>query len=269
MIHIDGQSAGISWPAVIGGAFVTTALSLTLLSLGAGLGLSAISPWTNSGASASAIGAAAIIWLITTQVISSSMGGYLTGRLRERWVTIHANEVYFRDTAHGFLVWAVAIVVTASFLASAGAIMVGGNTQTGVISQGTGPGLDPAAYFVDTLFRSNEPLPGQRDALLHAEVGLILANSMRQKAISPADMTYVTQLIAANTGITKVEAESRLSEVFVRAQATAETMRKAGSYVLLWLFIALLCGAFCASYAATLGGKQRDNIEAVLHDFKN
>src|ERR1035438_2245343 len=102
------HSAGVSWPAVMGGAFVTAALSLILLSLGTGLGLSSISPWANSGASASTIGTAAIVWVIMMQLIASAMGGYLAGRLRTKWVSIHSDEVYFRDTAHGFLAWAVA-----------------------------------------------------------------------------------------------------------------------------------------------------------------
>jgi len=99
--------SGVSWAAVIAGAFVTAALSVILLALGTGLGLSSISPWSNVGASASAV-VGGIVWLIAMQIIASAMGGYLAGRLRTKWATIHTHEVYFRDTAHGFLVWAVA-----------------------------------------------------------------------------------------------------------------------------------------------------------------
>src|ERR1035437_545242 len=102
-VRNEAHSSGVSWAAVIGGAFVAAALSLILLALGAGLGLSSVSPWSNVGASASTISTAAIAWLILMQVISSSMGGYLAGRLRTKWANIHTNEVYFRDTAHGFL----------------------------------------------------------------------------------------------------------------------------------------------------------------------
>src|ERR1035438_10481795 len=130
------HSVGVSWPAVMGGAFVTAALSLILLSLGTGLGLSSISPWTNTGASASTIGAAAIVWVIMMQLIASAMGGYLAGRLRTKWVSIHSDEVYFRDTAHGFLAWAVAVVITAAFLASAAASMAGGAMQAGAPATG-------------------------------------------------------------------------------------------------------------------------------------
>src|SRR5580704_5040642 len=113
----EAHSSGVSWGAVIGGAFVAAAVSLIMLALGAGFGLSAVSPWSNVGASA--IGAAAIVWLIVNEAISCALGGYLAGRLRTKWVSVHTDEVYFRDTANGFLVWAVAVVMTVTFLASA------------------------------------------------------------------------------------------------------------------------------------------------------
>src|SRR5277367_5499819 len=117
----DSNSSGVSWGAVIAGAFVAAALSLALLALGAGIGFSAVSPWANVGASATAIGWTAIFWIVLMQIISSSLGGYLAGRLRTKWARVHTHEVYFRDTAHGFLVWAVGLVIAAAFLASAAA----------------------------------------------------------------------------------------------------------------------------------------------------
>jgi hypothetical protein len=123
--------------AVIAGAFVAAALWLILLALGTGLGLSSVSPWSNVGASASTINSAAIVWLIIIEIVASAMGGYLAGRLRTRWATIHTDEVYFRDTAHGFLVWAVGLVITASFLASAATSMVGSAGQVRATSFST------------------------------------------------------------------------------------------------------------------------------------
>src|SRR5665213_1843130 len=124
-INKEAHSSGVSWGAVIGGAFVAAATYLILLALGAGFGLSAISPWSNAGASASTVGAAAIVWLIVIEILASALGGYLTGRLRTKWALIHTDEVYFRDTANGFLAWAVALVISVSLLGSAGASMVG------------------------------------------------------------------------------------------------------------------------------------------------
>src|SRR6202167_5714050 len=148
----EAHSSGVSWAAVIAGAFVAAALSLILLALGTGMGLSSVSPWSNTGASASTIGKAGIVWLIIIQIIASAMGGYLAGRLRTKWATIHTDEVYFRDTAHGFLVWAVGLVVTASFLASAATAMIGGAAQGATaasVSNGQegARGNDPNAYF--------------------------------------------------------------------------------------------------------------------------
>jgi hypothetical protein len=98
----EAYATGVSWAAVVGGAFVAAALSLILLSLGTGLGFSAVSPWSNSGVSVSAIGRGAIVWLILTQIVAAALGGYLGGRLRTKWAGVHTDEVYFRDTAHGF-----------------------------------------------------------------------------------------------------------------------------------------------------------------------
>src|SRR6202049_237472 len=97
-VNNEANSSGVSWAAVIGGGFVTAALSLILLALGTGLGLSSVSPWSNVGVSTSAIGTAAIVWLIFMQIVSSSMGGYLAGRLRTKWANIHTDARYFRHS---------------------------------------------------------------------------------------------------------------------------------------------------------------------------
>src|ERR1022692_4870646 len=47
------ESPAVSWAAVVAGAIATAALTLVLLAFGAGMGFSAISPWGNSGVSAS------------------------------------------------------------------------------------------------------------------------------------------------------------------------------------------------------------------------
>src|SRR6202166_3417545 len=171
----EARASGVSWPAVIAGAFVAAALSLILLALGAGLGFSSVSIWSNVGASASTIGIAAVLWLIVMQIISSSMGGYLAGRLRTKWANIHTDEVYFRDTAHGFLAWAVAFVITAAFLASAATYMVGGPASSaagvaGVVTGARADGreVDANDYFVDTLFRSESVKPDLTSALVHS-----------------------------------------------------------------------------------------------------
>jgi hypothetical protein len=261
----ESHSSGVSWAAVIGGAFVTAALSLILLALGAGFGFSSVSPWSNVGASASTVGTAAIIWLILMQVMSSSMGGYLAGRLRTKWADIHTDEVYFRDTAHGFLAWAVALVITAAFLASAATSMMGAAAQLSATASSAGAEreLSPNEYFVDALFRSESARPASNGASVHAEAGRILANALRQGNVPPADKSYLAQLVASNAGLSKTDAEKRVSDVFAEAQQAADTARKTIAHSLLWTFLALLIGAFCASFAATIGGRQRDHVVMV------
>jgi hypothetical protein len=262
--HVN--SAGVSWPAVMGGAFVTAAISLILLSLGTGLGLSSISPWTNTGVSASTIGTAAIVWVIMMQLIASAMGGYLAGRLRTKWVSIHSDEVYFRDTAHGFLAWAVAVVITAAFLASAAASMAGGAMQAGAPATATGAAAmanDADAYFVDMLLRSDHPSTAGNDSLVRAEFGRIFAHALLHNDLPAADQSYLAQLVSARTGLNPADADKRVSDVVAQARQAADTARKAAAHLSLWIFVALLVGAFSASLSATFGGSQRDHVVVV------
>lgn len=264
----DSNSSGISWAAVIAGAFVAAALSLILLALGTGIGFSAVSPWTNSGASASTIGAGAIIWLVLMQIIASSMGGYLAGRLRTKWVNVHTHEVYFRDTAHGFLVWAVGLVITAAFLASAAGSMAGAARRGNEAAETSGPAqsrgnFGPNAYFLDELLRPNSPSTNQDNAAVRAEVEVIFANALREGNMPPADKTYLSQVVAARTGISEPEAEKRVDDVSAEARLAADKARKAIAHAMYWTFLALLIGAFCASFAATIGGDQRDHVPVI------
>ncbi len=259
----ESYSSGVSWAAVIGGAFVSASLALILLSLGTGLGFSAISPWSNVGASASTVGKGAIAWLILTQILASAMGGYLAGRLRTKWADVHTDEVYFRDTAHGFLVWAVGLVITASLLATAATSLAGGPARrdaTGSTAAAETGMFNPSAYFVDTLLRSNGSVVSGNEIAVRGEVDRIFGHALSQGSIPPTDTTYLAQLVAARTGLSQTDAERRVSDVFGEAQQSAERARKALAHFSLWLFVALLSGAFCASYAGTIGGKQRDHV---------
>jgi hypothetical protein len=267
----EANASGVSWAAVIAGASVAAALSLAMVALGVGLGLSSVSPWSNIGASASTVGTASILWLIFVQIVASAMGGYLAGRLRTKWAMIHTDEVFFRDTAHGFLVWAVGLVITASMLASAAVNLAGGSThgESTEMSVASGDGsadnggLGAEAYFVDRLLRSEGATPTVNDALVRAEIGRILANGLRMTAMPAADQEYVATVVAARTGLSQPAAEKRVSDVLADARQAADLARKAVAHALIWIFIALLIGAFCASYSATIGGRQRDHVKLV------
>jgi hypothetical protein len=261
----EAHSSGVSWGAVIGGAFVTAALSLILLALGAGFGLSAVSPWANAGLSAATVGGGAIVWLIFLEIVASCLGGYLTGRLRTKWALIHSDEVYFRDTANGFLSWAVALVISVTFLASAAASMVGRAAQLGLAETAarTAGATDPNAYFVDELFRPEHAGAESGDLLARAEAGRILAKALRENQMRASDENYLSRLISARTGISQVDAQERVVDVFAAARQAEDTVRKVTAHSLLWFFLALLMGAFGASYAATIGGRQRDHVQTV------
>jgi hypothetical protein len=113
-----------SWGAILAGAIVAVSVSLLLLTLGTGLGFAFMSPWPDRGISAGGFTIAGVIWLIVAQWLSAAIGGYIAGRLRQRWLVTHTHEVLFRDTAHGLVTWAVATLIVA-FIASVAAAIGG------------------------------------------------------------------------------------------------------------------------------------------------
>jgi hypothetical protein len=246
-------NSAVSWGAIAAGAAAAASLSLILLILGVGLGLSSVSPWARDGVSATTFGVSTILWLTLTQLLASAMGGYLAGRLRTKWTEVHTDEVYFRDTAHGFLAWAVASLATAALLTSvigsilgggvqAGASMVGGVAGTASTAIGgaaatsrMGQGSDggPMGYFVDSLFRRDAAAPGTgtagsptgTDAAERAttkdsaEVSRIFMNVSRTEPLPPEDVRYVGQIVAQRTGLPQQDAEKRVTDVYAKAQA--------------------------------------------------
>lgn len=168
------NGSGVSWGAIFAGASAAAALAFILVILGFGLGLSSISPWSGEGLTARTIGYSTAAWLLFTQIAASAIGGFLAGRLRVKWAGLHTREVYFRDTAHGLLAWAVASLVTAALLGSAIGNVISGGTRTlgaagGVLGSGSavagvaagqeggssGGALADrfSGYFIDSLLR--------------------------------------------------------------------------------------------------------------------
>ena len=281
--HASSETA-VSWAAIFAGAAAAAALSLVLLILGTGLGLSSVSPWSGSGAQATTLGISAILWITVTQIIASGMGGYIAGRLRHKWAGVEGDEVYFRDTAHGFLAWAVSSLVTAAFLASAIASIVSGAAQatagaakTIVQSAGGAAGMVEKAavgsggleYAVESLFRKPAGAANveQTNTAQLAESSRIFVSALAAGTMDPEDLRYIAQLVVQRTGLAQPDAELRVGGAFARIQTNlknaeqsareaADKARKASVYSALWLFISLLIGAFTASFAATLGGRQ-------------
>jgi hypothetical protein len=281
-----GTSA-VSWPAIIGGAVAAASISIVLLLVGAGLGLASVSPWPGMGSSATTFTIVGAIWLIIVQWLSAAVGGYITGRLRTPWVGHHTHEVFFRDTANGFLMWALATLLGAMIVTSALGSLAGGvgRAATSVAAstaQGAAQGAasnpsTPSAvsgwmdYGVDRLFRTASPSaqPGAGAAEARTEATRILANSLRTGEMPPADRTYLAQLVAARTGISQADAEKRVDEMVNDAKATADkaraaadTARKAASATSLFAALSMVIGAFIAAAAAAYGGAGRDDATA-------
>ena len=245
------HDAAVSWGAIVAGAAAAAALSLVLLVLGTGLGLSSVSPWARDGVSAATFGVSTILWVTFTQIAASGMGGYLAGRLRTKWASVHSDEAYFRDTAHGFLAWAVASLATAALLTSvigsivSGGVQAGASVAAGAATAGTAAaigadkGADEAGpamnYFVDTLFRKdmNAPAattpatmasgttaaPGERASIASSsEVARIFMNTLRTGALPSDDVRYVGQIVAQRTGLAQPDAEKRVADTYARMQ---------------------------------------------------
>ena len=269
-VYADGTSTSqtaVSWPAIFAGAAAAAALSLILLILGVGLGLSSVSPWSGNGVSAETFGISTIIWLTLTQALASGFGGYLAGRLRIKWTSLHGDEVYFRDTAHGLLAWAVATLVTAAVLGSAITSVVGGGFKAGAsLASGVGSTVATAAsagaagagsemaksgdggnsmgYFVDSLFRKpdaaatpnadgsgslllSSSAAGQLPAQWAGEVSRILANSIENGSLAPEDQHYLGTLVAQRAGISQQDAEKRVTDTFNKVQAKLQDAKNA------------------------------------------
>jgi hypothetical protein len=259
----------VSWGAIFAGAAAAAALSLILLLLGTGLGFSAVSPWSHEGISATTWGVSTIVWITLTSLIASGIGGYIAGRLRARWVATHSDEVFFRDTAHGFLAWAVATLITAGVLTSVVSSVVEGTIQTGAAVAGSAVTGGAAAiatsatagdatsendksmpYFLDYLFRKNVTAVAPTDAAnppttaainsndpkakgeVQAEIARIFVNAISTGKLPPADVTYAGELLVPYAGLSQQDAEKRITTTFDLIQTKlrdAETAAKAAA----------------------------------------
>ncbi len=290
IVETEAEAPAVSWGAVFAGAVAAAAVSLLLILLGSGLGLTMISPWSSSNPSITTVAAATLAWLVFVHWVASAIGGFLAGRLRANSAPPGGDEVTFRDTAHGFLTWGVAILmvavvagvaastalfsgVQATATVGAGAAAGVGAAQAGPSSATNGNASDPTAYFVDALFRpaagAAAPAPTTPAAVTadtRSEVTRILVKGVAADTFPEEDRTYLAQLIAARTGLPADMAKTRVDGVIkslqdakTAAKDAADKARKAAATGALGLVLALLIGAFSASAAAAYGGHLRDD----------
>ncbi|MGR9344675.1 hypothetical protein ACU8NW_08680 [Rhizobium leguminosarum] len=279
---VESSKSAMTWGPIFGGAAAAIGVTLILLLLGSGVGLTMVSPWSGQSSSLGTVGVTAAIWLVVVQWLSSGLGGYITGRLRTKWAAVHTDEVFFRDTAHGFISWALATIFVAGFLASsltslagAGAQAVGSAaTAAGSAASSTASVADlPTAYFTDALLRPEQARAGATsdDAAATAEVSRILLNGAAAGLIPDDDKAYLATIVSARTGLSEADARTRVDTVLKRiddakvaAQKAADEARKAASTTALLGALSLLIGAFIAAAAAAFGGSQRDEEEDLI-----
>lgn len=218
----DTSVSAVSWAAVFAGGIGAVATSIILIELGLGLGFASTSAWTNTGASLATLGVMGGVWLILTQWIASGIGGYLAGRLRTKWIGVHTHEVFFRDTAHGFLAWAIGTVMMVLLIAA-------GSSST--LNAGSRVAANPAAAQV--------------------------ANAVTPQALSPASPAQPggTSAQAATSGTDTAAPANAPSD---QTRQTADQARKAAAFGSIATALAMLVGAFIAAVSGALGGRLRD-----------
>jgi hypothetical protein len=261
--------SSVSWPSIIGGTVVAVAAALVLVTLLAGVGLGSLSPWPHASASVTTFTAMTAVGMIIVQWLSAGIGGYVTGRLRTRWNGLHTHEVFYRDTAHGLITWAVAtLLVSATTAVIAGS--TGGVAMHAVAAaSGTSPmpAVDP--YDVDTLLRPSTldaqavSQPTAND--LRIQTTRILSTSLGKGEISTADQAYLAQIVSAEGRVSPADAKVRVDAAAARiksdhdqALVAADNARKAGEAASIFTALAMMIGAFIACIAAVLGGHRRD-----------
>jgi hypothetical protein len=273
---VSNESAvsAVSWASLLAGTAAAVAASLLLVALGTGLGFASLSPWSGEGPTATTFTMMTAIWLIVVQWLASGLGGYLTGRLRTGWVGTHTHEVFFRDTAHGFVTWALATVITSAIVALGATALLSGATKiassavSGAAREGANAahasaGVTSNSYEIDSLFRSTSPDTAGPE--VRGEAARILIKGLGDGDVTPADRAYLASVVAARTGISPEEAGQRVDAaivqvkaVEVKARETADAARKAASSASIFTALSMLIGAFIASVAAAIGGAERD-----------
>ena len=252
----------VEWGPIFAGAFAAAALSFVLLTAGAAIGLSLVSPYPTQsyGKWAATL---ATWWALVVTLGSFLVGGYIAGRLRTVWGDANADEIQFRDGIHGMLMWSVSILIGGIF-----AFIVGTTTTLVGSTVGKSAGYSSErgsllAPSVDALLRGSSStavtigLPASSD--LRDEVTRILTTSVSTGKLTDANRTYLAQVVAQRAGVPQTEAEKRVNDILAESVQAIDDARKAAVLVGLVTTTALLFGLVATWYAAQRGGHHRDH----------
>lgn len=275
------HSSYVDWPAIIAGIVLASAISLVLISFGSAVGLNFVDFGYGADANPIVIGIVAATWFLWVQISSFMAGGYLTGRLRRRHFDANEDESDARDGAHGVLVWAGAallgtVIAVSGIGATASAVGNIAATATNAasnVAEGAAEAVDPNAYFIDTMFRSNQPVEAEQ---ARAEAGRIFAQAaLNDGTVADADRTYLANVVAANTSVAPEEAQARVDQAITNIQMAreqaADAARIARNTTIIGAFLlaaSLLISAIGAFWAAQKGGNHRDNNSVFPDVFR-
>jgi hypothetical protein len=283
----EASKSAITWGPIFAGAFAAATATAVLMLLGSGLGLTLISPWSAESASMTTVAVSTAIWVVVVQWLSPAIGGYLSGRLRTKLVGVHTDEVFFRDTAHGFMAWAVATLMVIGVIGLHSTVLFGAGTHVaasvaggaanaaGQSAQGRNQN-DVTGYLVDSLLRPADTSrvaasAPEAEQASSAQVARILTMAAVQGELPQDDRAYLTTLVAARTGLSPQDAQARVdaivnkaNELKAKAQKAADDARKASATAAILGALSMVIGAFIASVAGAMGGKQRDDDELIL-----
>ena len=264
VVTVGSATPFLQWSAAIAGALVAAALSLVLIAFGSAIGLSILSSSPTWRDASPALALVSGLFLLLTAVVSFGLGGYVAGRLRERWNPAAPNNVVeFRDGTHGVLAWAMAVVVSGLVIATS----VAGFASRAVESA-THPAVTTGepllAYELDRLFRA-ERRPSEVDPTYsRAEAGRILLASAGRHGITPEDRAYLVRLVTTKTAIAPADAERRVDEAITGAKTALQRARRSAVILGFSTAASLLLGAAAAWYAASVGGRHRDDVAPSL-----
>ena len=272
------QSSYVDWPAIIAGIILASAISVVLISFGSAVGLNFLDFGYGDGPNPIFVGIAAATWFLWVQISSFMIGGYLTGRLRRRYFDATEDESDLRDGAHGLLVWAGAailgsVIAIGGIGAAANAVGSAAATVTTAASNVAEDAVNPNAYFIDTLFRSAQPVDA---GVARDEAGRIFAQAaLGDGTVSAEDRSYLATVVAANTGLAPAEAEARVDSVITTVEAARqdaiEAARIARNTAIIGAFLlaaSLLVSAIGAFWAAQKGGDHRDKNTVFAGAFR-
>jgi hypothetical protein len=270
------RTSYIDWPPIFAGTAIATAITVVLTGFGSAIGLSLVSPFEGSGLSGTGLAIATGLWVIWVALSSLMAGSYLTGRMRKAAHDARPQEVALRDGTHGLVVWAVSIligtVIAAGGVASAGRA-AGDLAKTGIEAAGSAAGM-ATEYSVDELTR-NQAVNVPIDADTRARIGRIVVKAGAEGDLSPPDRAYLVNTLAASAGITPAEAEGRIASMLSRANQALEEAKVAAdrarrtAILVAFLTAASLAIAAAASWwAASIGGKHRDENTDTEHLFR-